>query len=78
MPGRATDAILSAAPRDETGVTSGANDSIREARGTIGVAIPGSIPTHVHRDQMTAAASHAPPPLTPPPRGGDPVGRGER
>ncbi|MFZ2479788.1 MAG: MFS transporter [Propioniciclava sp.] len=52
--GPATDIILSAAPRDEIGVASGVNDSIREVGGTIGVAVLGSILTHVYRDQMAA------------------------
>lgn len=58
--GPATDVILSAAPRDEIGVASGVNDSIREVGGTIGVAVLGSILTHVYRDQMTAAISGTP------------------
>jgi len=55
--GPATDIILSAAPSDEIGVASGVNDSIREIGGTIGVAVLGSILTHVYRDQMSTVTS---------------------
>ncbi|RXW33353.1 MFS transporter [Propioniciclava flava] len=53
--GPATDIILSASPSDEIGVASGVNDSIREVGGTIGVAVLGSILTHVYREQLRAA-----------------------
>ena len=58
--GPATDIILSAAPSDEIGVASGVNDSIREIGGTIGVAVLGSILTHVYRDQMSTVTSTSP------------------
>ena len=58
--GPATDIILSAAPRDEIGVASGVNDSVREIGGTIGVAVLGSILTHVYRGRMAETASGAP------------------
>ena len=58
--GPATDIILSAAPSDEIGVASGVNDSIREIGGTIGVAVLGSILTHVYRDQMSTMTSTTP------------------
>ena len=58
--GPTTDIILSAAPRDEIGVASGVNDSVREIGGTIGVAVLGSILTHVYRGRMAETASGAP------------------
>ncbi|MDO5092427.1 MAG: MFS transporter [Propionibacteriaceae bacterium] len=58
--GPATDIILSAAPGDEIGVASGVNDSIREVGGTIGVALLGSILTHVYRSEMAPVLSGAP------------------
>ena len=58
--GPATDIILSAAPPDEIGVASGVNDSIREVGGTIGVAVLGSILTHVYRNEMSTVISGKP------------------
>ena len=58
--GPATDIILSAAPRDEIGVASGVNDFGWEIGGTIGVAVLGSILTHVYRGRMAEATPGAP------------------
>ena len=58
--GPATDIILSAAPSDEIGVASGVNDSIREVGGTIGVALLGSILSHVYRARMEPVMAQAP------------------
>jgi EmrB/QacA subfamily drug resistance transporter len=60
----ATESILSVLPAAKAGVGSAINDATREAGGTLGVAILGSVFTSIYAHQLTGTALAAlPPPL---------------
>lgn len=56
----ATESILSVLPAAKAGVGSAVNDATREAGGTLGVAVIGSVFTSLYADHLTGGFTHLP------------------
>jgi hypothetical protein len=60
----ATEAVMSALPKDKAGVGSAVNDTTRQVGGALGVAILGSILTSAYGSRLDAGLAGAPVPAT--------------